>query len=998
MKKKTAILLLALLLLLALGVGAVLLMDRESAAPAEELGNETVETPVEAPTQDAAVEAALAMGTRSLCLAEDWMVLGDDDGIGMSKKWYEDYPAYGDAVTLPGTALDVTDHRTVWYGRTFTPDFTLVEGDRLFVRLSGVTYFCDAWLNGVSLGQTHEGGNEIFYYEITDQFKNGEENTLVLRVVAPSDTAYGQVNTGKPRIQQPVYVYATQDVIVSDLFVQPDCATGDVTLTYTLDNPYSEERAVKLTGAICEDGKSMVIDREAVTVTAPAGQSTHSLTLHVDDFNYWSPEKPHLYTVNLLANGEQTTVTTGFKTLRVDDEGYFELNGERYYIKSTHLVAQYGGSYDTARELELIYQELMYLKSCGFNTVRFLMNGALEQQIALCDRIGLLVYQESPAAWKVTDSDVTLDQFHNLVSSVLKRDRNHVSFGMFGMLNETKNEGNTQLSFEAAVAELPSARELAPHMLFLLSSARWDGERSLGSASNPGSTEWDAYMGQEGDTTGKSNVTDYGYTPGMGDLHLYPTMPYDHTAKMWFDGIGANGRAAFLSEAGAGSQANVIGELLSLQENDVSRLSFEYGFLSPQVKQFNALYEEYGCDQVFSSPENMLIATQELQASQRALLFDYIRSNEKINGYSLTMSTDTGFTGEGVISMYGQYKPDMTEVLQEGWADLRWCINPDKSVYTAGETMTLEILLSDVANVLKEGKEYTVTLRMTGKPGTVWTQEVTVIADGTFVMDAFKGEIPLDIPEGQYTISAAMESGAHPLNTEKTIRVLAQGHKTLNGTICGIGLSQKVIDLLQAHGAVVTEDTNASAILVGSADLSGEQLRALYEKAAGGAQLVFLDANTLRWDKTASLRLPFENGGTLSYWRDWLYHKDHLIFDTDLTDGLPEHCLLDPYDYNTVYSGDYITGTPTPDTLSVLVFSAGITTWNANGVISGYQLGSFDFYEGGLTISALKLVDSCGEAVADRLIVNLAADALAKGTMPAACSAEAADAIASNVK
>ena len=55
---------------------------------------------------------------------------------------------------------------------------------------------------------------------------------------------------------------------------------------------------------------------------------------------------------------------------------------------------------DAPSNLELMYKELRYLKASGYNMVRFLSGPALPQQLDYCDRIGLMVYEESHMSWQ----------------------------------------------------------------------------------------------------------------------------------------------------------------------------------------------------------------------------------------------------------------------------------------------------------------------------------------------------------------------------------------------------------------------------------------------------------------------------------------------------------------------------------------------------------------------------------------------------------------------
>ena len=80
--------------------------------------------------------------------------------------------------------------------------------------------------------------------------------------------------------------------------------------------------------------------------------------MQLDEFTAWSPDNPFLYDVNATAQAQgaafidSSCVTTGFKDLRVDGEGYFVLNGERLFLKSAHTAPYVLGSVDVGADTE----------------------------------------------------------------------------------------------------------------------------------------------------------------------------------------------------------------------------------------------------------------------------------------------------------------------------------------------------------------------------------------------------------------------------------------------------------------------------------------------------------------------------------------------------------------------------------------------------------------------------------------------------------------------
>ena len=70
-------------------------------------------------------------------------------------------------------------------------------------------------------------------------------------------------------------------------------------------------------------------------------------------------------------------------------------------------------------------------------------------------------------------------------------------------------------------------RQADEDRLVLLSSGRWDGVLSIGSVSNPGSSEWDYVWGNEApgapSVGARHDQSDFWWK--VGDIHFYPQVP-----------------------------------------------------------------------------------------------------------------------------------------------------------------------------------------------------------------------------------------------------------------------------------------------------------------------------------------------------------------------------------------------------------------------------------------------------------------------------------------
>ena len=107
-----------------------------------------------------------------------------------------------------------------------------------------------------------------------------------------------------------------------------------------------------------------------------------------------------------------------------------------------------------------------------FNAIRFIAGVAKRYQLDLCDEIGLMVYEESYAGWCLADSPKMPERYDESVLGMVRRDRNHPSVTMWGLLNETP-DGPV---FRHAVGVLPALRALDDSRLVMLNSGRWDAQ------------------------------------------------------------------------------------------------------------------------------------------------------------------------------------------------------------------------------------------------------------------------------------------------------------------------------------------------------------------------------------------------------------------------------------------------------------------------------------------------------------------------------------------
>ena len=223
----------------------------------------------------------------------------------------------------------------------------------------------------------------------------------------------------------------------------------------------------------------------------------------------------------------------------------------------------------------------------GFNAVRFIWGGATPRQLDFCDEIGLLVYEESYASAPIADGPKMAERFDAGVSELIRRDRNHPSVVIWGLLNEAPDGP----AFRHAVAMLPLVRSLDATRMVLLNSGRYDhvGSSPIGEVAglrlwpnDPPSEPW------VGVNATRDTVRALGISWPAGWLAMHPGPGGEYSVLRWtaasagkvaieavFTGIAErattdvhvlhNGRPLHdgqINLAGAGNRGSFVGEVV----------------------------------------------------------------------------------------------------------------------------------------------------------------------------------------------------------------------------------------------------------------------------------------------------------------------------------------------------------------------------------------------------------------------------------------------------
>ncbi len=349
------------------------------------------------------------------------------------------------------------------------------KGKRVFIRFGAAFLVADVYLNGEHLG-THRGGFAAFCYELTPHLKIGPFNELRVRVdnarneeVAPLSADF----TMEGGLYRPVSLLATNQECITPLdyagpgvYATPTNVStngADVEIETKLDAPVNERRGLEVETEIRDARNQPVAKHEMQT----ANNATFKQHLHLDHPRLWNGIRdPYTYTVSVktLRGGaivDQVAVPLGFRTVAVDREKGFLLNGQPYPI---HGVNRHQEKRDEGWALSNADHDADFqiIREMGATAVRLAHYQQAEHVHDIADKNGLLLWQEIPVVNEIGGSDAFAENAKQQLTEMIRQGYNHPSIMTWSLFNELYNDKKTP-PVETLIAALDKlARELDP--------------------------------------------------------------------------------------------------------------------------------------------------------------------------------------------------------------------------------------------------------------------------------------------------------------------------------------------------------------------------------------------------------------------------------------------------------------------------------------------------------------------------------------------------------
>ncbi len=362
--------------------------------------------------------------------------------------------------TVSGVNKPLSPEQRLWYRRSVTVPSDWAN-QRVLMHFGAVDYECSLWVNGGLVG-SHKGGSNAFSFDITTYLKSGQ-NQLVLGVLDP--TSEGEQPRGK-QLLNPNSIWYTpvsgiwqtvwmepvpREHYIDEIRLTPEVDSGRVRVETLLNRPASSSVAVRLTAM---DGGKIV------TTTIVRADRTGYLS--VPNVKLWTPDSPFLYdlkaelvTVNDpfagVANnkrprrsdaeregyakatvvGSPVDVITGYFAMRkisrgrppggkgpVANQPVLLLNDKFVFQNGPLDQGWWPGSLLTPPSDEAMAFEIDFLKKSGFNMLRKHIKVEPARYYYLCDKMGIMVWQDMPSGFLEGQNESPGDQYSPIRRSV----------------------------------------------------------------------------------------------------------------------------------------------------------------------------------------------------------------------------------------------------------------------------------------------------------------------------------------------------------------------------------------------------------------------------------------------------------------------------------------------------------------------------------------------------------------------------------------------------
>lgn len=350
-----------------------------------------------------------------------------------------------------------------------------LRGSRFYLKFDGAASKSQVSVNGALVGN-HVGAYSPHLVDITSHV--GVDSVVQLRVAVDNSDKdvppYSADYTFMGGLYRDAWLIAMSDLhfdIVGGpaegFKVTPrlDGTTGRVSVATRVVNHSARKAKPRVEFKIYNSSGDLVAEksvREAIPAEGAVPVEIEFRDLAGVDL--WSPESPSLYhVVGRIVDGDATLdeawCHTAFRTFGFDDKGRFVLNGQPCKLRG---MCRHQDQWPMGIALtdEQHRRDIQLIKELGANFIRISHYPQDDAILEMCDRLGLIVWEEIPVIDFVPEGDAFAANCETMLRDMIRSHYNHPSVAFWGYMNEILLRVPAELRDSTIVRTLDLARKL----------------------------------------------------------------------------------------------------------------------------------------------------------------------------------------------------------------------------------------------------------------------------------------------------------------------------------------------------------------------------------------------------------------------------------------------------------------------------------------------------------------------------------------------------------
>lgn len=338
--------------------------------------------------------------------------------------------------------MEKSDEQCYWCRRMFNAPKKM-NGKRLLLHFGAVDWESKIFVNGIEVG-SHTGGYDPFTLDITEALRpESEEQELAVYIYdntgvqgqmigKQSKNPQGCVYTCSSGIWQTVWLEVVPETYISSIEMEPVLSKSQLNLNVTSSDG---------TGTV----NVKVKDRKGKEVAKLTGRVGEILHITIPNVQAWSPNNPYLYDldITLKKNGKKRDEVSSYFGMRsievkkVDGYPRIFLNGNQIFQLGPLDQGFWPDGLHTPPAEDAMEYDIKTMKALGFNMVRKHIKVEPDRWYYLCDREGLLVWQDLPAGSIPQGyEELSKSNFKDEAVRIVKAIKNHPSIVQWVIFNE----------------------------------------------------------------------------------------------------------------------------------------------------------------------------------------------------------------------------------------------------------------------------------------------------------------------------------------------------------------------------------------------------------------------------------------------------------------------------------------------------------------------------------------------------------------------------------